>query len=163
LWEITVMDTATVEKDLNTRIEQSRAWLLGAPATIANIAFRKRTWTATPIAFLDDPERIERYGVAFRFSLEDQSRNICVLLRIRIKPGATIGEKGDSPPYVVTYICNPASEADEVITWHHIEIPASYRDMMELSIEDWYRKWMAHALASKGASKILDPHMALHK
>jgi len=156
------MDTATVEKDLNTRIEQSRAWLLDSPAAIANIKFRKRTWTATPIAFLDDLGRIERHGVAFRFSLEDQSKNVCVLLRIRIKPEATTGEKGDSPPYVVIYIVNPASGADESITWHHIEIPASYRDMMGLSIEDWYRKWMAHALASKGSKKILDPEMALH-
>ncbi len=155
------MDTAAVEKDLETRIHQSRDWLLKAPPPIKNIQFRNKIFTATPVAFLDDPGRVEQHGVAFRFSLDDQARKISVLLRIRIKPEATIGDKGDSPPYVVIYIANQISGADEEITHHHIEVPASYKGMLGLSIEEWYRRWISHALVSKGAKKILEPQMAV--
>ena len=155
------MDTSTVENDLNTRIEQSRAWLISSPSPLTNIQFREKTWSATPVAFLDDPGRVERYGVAFQFSLDNQSKTIRVLLKVRIKPEATVGNKGDSSPYIVIYISNQALGADDAITWHHIDVPASYTDLIGLSIEDWYQKWIAHALACKGARKIFDPEMAI--
>jgi hypothetical protein len=159
--EMTDMDTARVEQDLKDRIKQSREWLLSCPPPITNIKYRDRTFTALPEAFLDDPGRVERHGVAFMFSLDDQSRNIKVLLKIRIKPEAKITEKGDSSPYVVVYMANPTTGADEEMSHQDIVVPASYQDMVELSIEEWYRRWIDHALSSNGG-KIFKRKMVIH-
>lgn len=155
------MDTARVEQDLNGRIQQSREWLLNKSLPIVNIKYRERIFTATPVALLDDPSRVERHGVAFRLSLDDQSKNISVLLKIRIKPEATIGVKGDSSPYVVIYIANQTSGRDEEMPHQDMIMSASYRDMVGLSIEEWYRRWISLALSSNGG-KIFKPEMAIH-
>ena len=156
------MDTSQVEKDLIARIEQSRGWLQGNPSPLNDFNFDNRTWTATPIAFLDNAGRVEQYGVVFEFSLDNPLTPIAVKLSIRIKPEASIGPKADSPPFVVTYVGNHISGADEAVTWRKISKPSSYEDLFGVSIIAWYRHWIEHALVSKSSAKILLPQMNIH-
>jgi hypothetical protein len=155
------MDTAQVEADLRARIEQSEAWLSDNPTPITDIRFRNRTWRATPVEFLNDSTRVERSGLKFELALDDPARVHKVQLNVRIKPEASIGSKEDSPPYVVIYVVNQATGADDAITWQKISVPTSYADLVGLSIEEWYRKWLNYALVSKAAKKIFSPAMKL--
>lgn len=70
-------------------------------------------------------------------------------------------EKDDSPPYVVIYITNQTTGVDDSIGWHHIRVPSSYKDLVDLDIQHWHRKWIMHALTCKGAKKIFHPEMRL--
>jgi ABC-type nitrate/sulfonate/bicarbonate transport system substrate-binding protein len=78
---------------------------------------------------------------------------------VRIKPEAAVTEKGDSPPYVVVYVLNQESGAEEAIVWEHITRPDAYKDLVGLSIGEWYRTWLQYALVSKGVKKIFNPVM----
>jgi hypothetical protein len=155
------MDIAQVENDLAIRIDQAKCWLLSESESLTGFYFRNHTWTASPIDFLDDEKRVEKHGVAFLFSLDDQSKNISVQLNVRVKPLATVHEKGDSPPYIVVYLVNQQTGKEESVCWNHIEVADSYRDLLDISIQSWFEKWIQHALASDGARKILKPEMRL--
>ena len=155
------MDTSQVEADLKARIEQSADWVASDPEPVTDLKVRKFQAQAKPVAFLNDQKRVERHGVGFDFSLLDSPNPLTVRLNVRIKPDATVGEKDDSPPYVVIYVVDQSSGGDDAITWQKISVPDSYKDLVGLSIGDWYRKWLNFALASKGARKIFNPNMKL--
>jgi len=155
------MDTAQVEADLRARIEQSKHWVAGEPAPVVGLRIRNFQAVAKPVVFLDDPKRTERHGVGFDFSLLDSPRPLTVRINVRIKPDATVAAKDDSPPYVVTYVVNQATGSDDAITWDKFFVADSYKDLVGLSIEDWYRKWLNTALVSKGARKIFITDMKM--
>ena len=57
------MDVLRVEQDLLTRIDQSRKWILEEHSALEGFQFRtEHAWTANPIEFFDDANRVERYG-----------------------------------------------------------------------------------------------------
>jgi hypothetical protein len=155
------MDTSQVEADLKIRINQSADWVATNPDAVKDLKVRSFQAQAKPVAFLDDMKRVERYGVGFDFSLIDSPKPLKVRVNVRIKPNATIGEKDDSPPYVVIYVVDQSTGGDDAITWQKISVPDSYKDLVGVPIEEWYRKWLNHALASKGAKKIFSPSMKL--
>ena len=155
------MDTSQVEVDLEARIVVSKQWLESSPSAIPEIKFNRGTlWEALPVAFLDDPKRVERHGVRFRFSLLNNPRKIEVELDVRIHPVAEVKEKGDSWPYVIIYVIDQASGVGVEITHQDIS-PKYYEGLEELSIEDWYRKWIETALRHKKSSKIFRKEMIL--
>jgi hypothetical protein len=155
------MDTAQLEADLKARIEQSKEWVAGDPEPVDGLKVRKFWALAMPVVFLDDPKRVERHGVGFDFSLLDSPKPLTVRLNVRIKPDATIAEKDDSPPYVVIYVVNQTTGADDAITWHKFFVADTYKDLEGLSIEDWYRNWLSSALVNKAAKKIFSPDMCM--
>jgi hypothetical protein len=155
------MDISQVETDLNKRIQQSKGWLNSNPEPVSNIPFRGYQWKALPVVILDDPKRVEQHGVGFDFVLDEPSRELRVRLNVRIKPDATIGPKDDSPPFVVIYIVNQETQAEDSIGWHHIRVADSYKDLINLPIDAWFRKWLMHALTCQGRRKIFKPEMQL--
>ena len=121
------MDISQVEADLSLRIEQSRNWLSGDPGPLTGFKFRKDTdWEARPTKFLDDPRRVERHGVRFRFYVVDYCKNIEVELDIRIHPVAEVKESGDSHPYVVIYVVDQATGADVEITQRRFQLVGTH-------------------------------------
>lgn len=157
------MDTSQVEHDLQNRIEQSRIWVNDEQAIIKNIKFRNHNWAAKPVAFIDDPSRVERHGLKFELYLDEPGETLKVHIMIRIKPIATIGPKADSPPLVVIYVLNQKTGVEEAVTWNHIQIASTYEDLVGISLDDWYRKWIVFALNSKKSGKILRRDMRLEQ
>jgi hypothetical protein len=156
------MDTFQVETDLSRRIDQSRDWLAEDPGSLTGFKFRKDTiWEALPVVFLDDRKRVEQHGVRFRFYVVNYSRKIEVEIDVRIHPKEEVKEEGVSPPYVVTYVVDQLTGADVEITHRDLVHPSLYKDLMGLSIEDWYRYWIERAIKHKKASKILRKDMEL--
>jgi len=149
-----------VISDLKKRVEQSRQWLESVPGPLTGFKFRTDSpWTAEPIQFLDDPDRVERYGVGFMFSIDDPARSIKAQLNVRIKPELTPGAEINETPYVIVYVVDQSTGADETIKWFHIDIPASYERLIGFSIDDWYRHWIIKALEQGKSGKILRPDM----
>lgn len=156
------MDTTQLEADLLLRIEQSRGWLEKNPVALTGFKFKKDTdWEALPIKFLDDPKRVERYGVRFRFYVVNYTENIEVELDVRIHPTAEVKAKGDSHPYVIIYVVDQQTGGGVEIAEQEFERPGFYADLIGLSIEDWYRFWIERALKNRSSSRILRPAMAV--
>lgn len=156
------MDTSQLEANLYLRIEQSRDWITTNPQPLTGFKFRKNTdWDALPVKFLDDPERVERHGVRFRFYVVNYTKKIEVELDIRIHPIAEVKEKGDSHPYVVFYVVNQLTGADVEISQQEFTRADSYTDLINLSIEDWYRHWIKKMIRNKKSSKIFHKNMEL--
>jgi hypothetical protein len=154
------MEMSQVVGDLHQRIEQSRHWLDSSHAPMTGFKFRSDSpWTAEPIEFLDDLGRVERHGVGFLFSVDDPARDIKARLNVRIKPDLTPGAEINETPYVVVYVVDQTTGADETIKWFHIDIPSSYEKLIDSSIEDWYRQWLEKALDQGKSGKILRPGM----
>lgn len=120
-------------------------------------------WEAQPVKFLDDPHRVERFGVRFAFYVVNYKKNIEVQLNIRIHPLAEVKEKGNSHPYVVVYVVNQRSGAGVQIGQQEFERPGFYPELLSLSIEDWYRYWIERTFKLSSSSKILSPEMLLSK
>jgi hypothetical protein len=59
------------------------------------------------------------------------------------------------------YVVDQATGADETIKWFHIQVPASYEKLLDLSIEDWYRHWISRALEEGKSGKILRKNMTI--
>lgn len=156
------MDTSQLEADLSLRIEQSRDWIATSPRPLTGFIFRKNTdWEALPIKFLDDPKRVERHGIRFRFYVVNFTKKIEVELDIRIHPVAEVKEKGDSHPYVVFYVVDQLAGADVEISQQEFVRADSYIDLVSMSIEDWYRHWIERTIRHKKSSKIFHKNMEL--
>lgn len=156
------MDMPQVVNELHLRIEQSRQWLEADADPLRGLKFRtEKLWTATPITFLDDAKRVERYGIGFVFGLDDPDRVVKAQLNVRIKPDLTPNAETNETPYIVIYAVDQSSGADVTIKWFHIGVPSSYAPLSELSVQDWYRHWLSRALTEGKSGKILGREMRL--
>ena len=154
------MEMSQVTKDMIKRIDQSKSWINSQPAPLKDFKFRtNNSWTAQPVEFLDDSSRVERYGIGFLFAVDDAERNVKARLNVRIKPELTPGAETNETPYVVVYVVDQSTGADETIKWFHIEIPGSYKKCLSYPIDDWYRYWISKALEQGKSGKILRLNM----
>jgi len=142
------MDTAEVSKDLKARIEAGKAWIESADNLILDgPELRGRSTTIRLAEFLDTPNRVERCGLGFHVSVDVPSGMRKFQLNVRIKPELTEGPKADSNPYVVTYVVNQDTGADDAIQHEQFPDPKDYEPISKLSIQDWYMRWIARALS----------------
>jgi hypothetical protein len=136
-----IVDKPAIEKELKRRINEGKHWLeLGEPITVTGLETRNCKCEASPIEFLDDKSRVERHGLGFRVTIYG-SKTINIRLNVRVRPEA--GE--ESPPYVVVYVVNQKTGADDELIHEHFDPPADYA-LAEHNIHDWYRTWLDKAL-----------------
>jgi hypothetical protein len=149
------MDNAAIEADLQRRIRQSKELVERQPAAKLHVRFKNNDWTAIAREFMDHPKRLERYEMAFELSADYGRKQYRVILKARIKPIATDGAVAESHPYISFYVTDQSRGADASVGIHWFHPPSTYVDLVELPIEDWYQKLIAHAMTCKGAHKVL--------
>lgn len=156
------MDIAAVEEDLRARIADGKAWFeSGESLFLDGLKVREFPSDARLVAVLDDQYRVEQQGLKFLVTIHGRTKDIRVHVNVRVKPKASVGAKADSPPYVVVYVVNQRSEADEEILHEHLVQPNLYKSMAQLSVQKWYRAWLQKALLSKHENKLFLPEMAI--
>jgi len=149
------MDMASLERDLQRRITQSRKWLASDNLPlISGLKIRNYPCTAKPENFLHYPTRKERYGVRFRLEFFT-SRTYEAIIDILIKPNHSESETPPwSLPYIISYVVNPETGAKKPITYDYLQNPVVYAKTLSQSIEEWYKDWLSKALAHKNVAKI---------
>ena len=155
------MDTAEVSKDLKARIKEGAAWaesedylIVGGPEV------RGCSTTIRLTEFLDTPNRVERYGLGFQVSVDAPAGMRKFQLNVRIKPELSEGPKADSNPYVVTYVVNQETGAEDAIQHEQFPDPKNYQAISKLSIQDWCMHWIARALRT-GSGKFFSAHVLI--
>ncbi len=153
------MDYLPFETELQRRIDQSRQWLATNPDDAIDIRFRDYSWTARPIAFLDSPQRVERYGVGFELTLNNEVLAVKVRLNVRIQPKPNLEATFNLSPYVVIYAVDQNTHADDAITWVNIDSEHSLQQLAGLSIAQWHQHWLQWALNGRNTGKVFEPRM----
>ena len=150
------MNMASVEKDLQRRIDQSREWLSGKPTLITGLKIRKYTCLIEPVKFLTS-RTMKTSGVLFRLEFVTERGTFEAYVEIRIMPTRSTPkdkEKGPDPPFLDAYAFNPETEKRDLITWDYINNTLFYKKTLDAPIEEWYEGWLFKALEHKNASKI---------
>jgi hypothetical protein len=109
------------------------------------------------VEYLDSPKRVERYGLGFEVTVRSPKAERTFQLNVRIKPETTIGPKEDSVPYVVVYVVNPNSGADDEVFAEHFKDAQAYSDFAKLPLEDWYKVWLNRALREERGKFFVKP------
>jgi hypothetical protein len=141
------MDRSAIEKKLFSRVEDTKHWNLDDPAeTITDLKLRKYTCTAKPIMRVGEPDRVESFGVRFRLEYAGEDGNYYCHLDLRFRPTFV----GSDAPYVVAYVVDDEGNNDEIT--HNVITNSNIA--AELSIKDWYAKWIQYSFKQEKHNKI---------
>jgi hypothetical protein len=141
------MDKADIERQLFTRVEETKSWDLDDPnETITNLILRKKPCTATPIMRVGEPDRVESYGVRFRLEYVGEDGNYFCHLDLRFRPTFV----GSDDPYVVAYVVDDDGNNDEIT--HNVI--RNNNIAADLTIKEWYAKWIQYAFRQEKHKKI---------
>ena len=155
------VDIQALTKDLESRIAGGKAWLeSGKNLTLHGFSLRLYPTEAQLVEVLDTPGRVERHGLGFVVSVDTPRGLRQFRLNVRIKPAYSEGPKAESNPYVVTYVVLQTTGADDEIEHEHFSDPKRYAALAQLSIQDWYKNWIARSLES-GSGKFFAPEVLL--
>lgn len=145
------MDKTEIERLMSVRVQETEDWDIDDPAeTITDLKLRTFDSTAKPINRVGEPNRVESYGVRFRFEYAGAEGNYYCHLDVRFRPNYV----GSDDPYVVAYVVDDAGNDDEIT---HFVI--SDRNILtELSIKDWYKKWIQDAIRKDKHNKKIFNH-----
>ena len=155
------MDIQNVTEDFLARIESSRKWLNSGDVEMPEIFFRGKPWSLKAVEFLDNPGRVEQFGVAFLMSVQDSTWDFSIRLCIRLRPKPYLDSDYPEAPYVVTYVFDQARQQEDEVT--HIYMPdwKSYSSYADLSLPDWYLKWINRMLKSENSRKVMQLDMRM--
>jgi hypothetical protein len=156
------MDIASVEKDLQRRINESREWLKSNKLElISGLKIRTFPCHVKPVKFLDDPHWVERHGVRFRLEFVTPSGTYESYVDVRIKDTRSMSKKDSksvaNSPYIASYAYDQDQKTPKpklLITYEHIDNTRIYKESLNLPIEEWYRDWLFKALRHKDDSNI---------
>lgn len=149
------MDLASVEKDLQRRIDQSREWLSGKLAPITGLNIRSYPCLAVPVRFIDYRKSS---GVLFRLEFTTPSGTFEAYVEIDIMPTRSVPknkEKKPDPPFVAgSVVVDPETKKRDLIAWDFINNTLFYKKTVDLSIEEWYKGWLFKNLNHQNVAKI---------
>ena len=150
------MEPEDVEKHLKLRIEQSREWFQqGLPDPILGLQMRGFPCNAQPLEFIDDPSRVERYGVKFRLEWIGSSKDTCeCLIEIRIRPTWYVKKDGSKDrPYIITRVVDPETKKAVDPGCHIPYVQENYVEQTsQFSIRDWYHRWLGWKVLREDAT-----------
>jgi hypothetical protein len=136
------MDKSEIERLMSARVQETEDWDIDDPAeTITDLKLRSYDSTAMPIKRVGEPDRVESYGVRFRLEFSGEDANYYCHLDVRFRPTYV----GSDDPYVVVYVVDDGGKDDEIT--HTVISDRNTR--ADLSIKDWYKKWIQGALNNR--------------
>lgn len=151
------MDMASVEKDLQRRIDQSREWLSGKPAPITGLKIRSNACLAVPVKFIDYPKTS---GVQFRLEFTTPRGTFEAYVEIVLMPTRSVPKNKDNepePPFVDGYVVvDPSNKKKVLIAYDRINNTVFYKRTVDLPIEEWYKIWLSKNLNHPNVAKIFD-------
>ncbi len=136
-----------ISADLEKRIEAGRAWLKAEPNhEFQGPKIRGYRTTVRLKEVIDSPERVERFGLGFVVTVHRETGNKSFQLIVRIKPQTSEGPKATSNPYVIIYIKNQNTDAEDAIICEHLVKDRNYKDIAKLDTKAWFGLWINRAL-----------------
>lgn len=151
------MNLIAVTQDLEAKINAGRSWFTSVQGTeLVGPLFRGHPTKVCPAQLLDTPNRVERYGIGFRVTVDAPGKPRAFQLNVRVKPGLSEGPKADSHPYVVMYVFDQVRCVDDEILHETFFKPKQYDSLARLSPRDWYMHWVTQALKTESGKFLAD-------